>query len=227
MYNKIYLKAKEKNMRLRYVPGQYQYLKTCKKAITEPEKTGYKLNKAFDNKNPIHIELGCGKGKFLRENALNNPNINYFGFENNVKVAYRCAKAAFENDPPNYYIVYSNGDMLKEIFEAGSIDRIYLNFSDPWPKPSHCKRRLTHKNFLDIYRIVLSEDGEIHMKTDNDELFEYSIRQLKTDNWEFIAVTRDLHKSIYKDDNIITEYEERFVNEGKRINKLIVRKKND
>ncbi len=214
-------------MRLRYVSGQYQYLKTCEKTITEPEKTGYKLNKAFDNDNPIHVELGCGKGKFLRENALKNPDINYFGFENNVKVAYRCAKAAFDNDPPNYYIVYSNGDILKEVFEAGSIDRIYLNFSDPWPKPSHCKRRLTHKKFLDVYRAVLSDNGEIHMKTDNVELFEFSISQLKNDSWEFIMVTSDLHKSMYQEDNIMTEYEEKFVNEGRRINKLIVRKKND
>jgi tRNA (guanine-N7-)-methyltransferase len=215
-------------MRLRYVPGQYQYLKSCEKAITEPEKRGQKLNKAFKNNNAVHVELGCGKGKFLRENAIKNPHINYFGFEKSVKVAYRCAKSAFENDPPNYYIVYSNGDILMEVFEEGSIDRIYLNFSDPWSKPSHYKRRLTHKKFLDIYRAVLFENGEIHMKTDNNELFEYSIEQLKIDNnWEFVMITRDLHKSIYNEGNIMTEYEQRFANEGKKINKLIARKKND
>lgn len=214
-------------MRLRYVPGQYQYLKNCDKVITEPEKRGYKLNHAFDNKNPIHVELGCGKGKFLRENAIKNPDINYFGFEKSVKVAYRCAKAAFENDPLNYYIVYSNGDILKDVFEPGSIDRIYLNFSDPWPKPSHYKRRLTHKSFLDVYRIVLTPDGEIHMKTDNDDLFEYSLEELEKDKWEFLLVTRDLHNSIYNEDNIMTEYEEKFAGQGKKINKLIVRKKNE
>ena len=213
-------------MRLRYVPGQYQYLKNCEKVITEPEKQGFKLNKVFNNNNPIHVELGCGKGKFLRENAIKNPHINYFGFEKSVKVAYRCAKSAFENDPPNYYIVYSNGNILKEVFDAGSIDRIYLNFSDPWPKPSHYKRRLTHKNFLDVYKIVLSKNGEIHMKTDNNDLFEYSLEQFEKDNWEFKMVTRDLHNSIHKEDNIMTEYEERFVNEGIKINKLIVRRKN-
>lgn len=204
-------------MRLRYVPGQYQYLKNCEKVITEPEKRGYKLNHAFDNKNPIHVELGCGKGKFLRENAIKNPDINYFGFEKSVKVAYRCAKAAFENDPPNYYIVYSNGDILKDVFEPGSIDRIYLNFSDPWPKPSHYKRRLTHKSFLDVYRIVLTPDGEIHMKTDNDDLFEYSLEELEKDKWEFLLVTRDLHNSIYNEDNIMTEYEEKFAGQGKKL----------
>lgn len=218
---------KEKNMRLRYIPGQYQYLKDCAKAITEPEKTGYKLNFAFNNNNPIHIELGCGKGKFLRETALKNPDINYFGFEKSVKVAYRCAKAVFENDPSNYFIVYSNGDILKDVFEPKSIDRIYLNFSDPWPKPSHYKRRLTHKNFLDVYKLVLKDNGEIHMKTDNNDLFEYSVEQFKEDNWELLMVTRDLHNSPYVEDNVMTEYEERFVSEGKKINKLVARKPNE
>jgi tRNA (guanine-N7-)-methyltransferase len=213
-------------MRLRYVPGQYQYLKECEKVIMEPEKLGYKLNKAFKNKAPIHVEIGCGKGRFLRENAVNNPHINYFGFEKSIKVAYRCAKATFEKDPPNYFIVLASGDILKEVFEEGSIDRIYLNFPDPWPKASHAKRRLTHKNFLDVYWAVLSEKGEIHFKTDNNDLFEYSLEQFNTDKWEFVIVTRDLHKSIYTEGNIMTEYEEKFVSEGKKINKLIVRKKN-
>lgn len=211
-------------MRLRYVPGQYQYLKDCEKAITEPEKTGYKLNEAFKNDNPIHVELGCGKGKFMRETALKNPNVNYFGFEKSVKVAYRCAKSVIENDPPNYFVVYSNGDILKEVFEPNSIERIYLNFSDPWPKPSHYKRRLTHKSFLDVYRIVLTDNGEIHMKTDNNDLFEYSVEQLKEDNWEFVVLTRNLHNSPYALNNVMTEYEEKFVSEGKKINKLIVRR---
>ncbi|HAQ41882.1 MAG TPA: tRNA (guanosine(46)-N7)-methyltransferase TrmB [Clostridiales bacterium] len=211
-------------MRLRYVPGQYQYLRNHEKAITEPEKTGYKLNRAFNNKNPIHVELGCGKGRFLRETALKNQDINYFGFEKNIKVAYRCAKCEYENDPPNYFIVYSNGDILSDVFEPESIERIYLNFSDPWPKPSHYKRRLTYKKFLDVYKVVLTDSGEIHMKTDNNDLFEYSVEQFKEDNWEFLMVTRDLHGSQYAEDNVMTEYEERFVSEGKKINKLIVRK---
>lgn len=214
-------------MRLRYVPGQYRYLQDHEKAITEPEKRGYKLNEVFKNKNPIHVELGCGKGRFLRETAMKNPEINYFGFENNAKVAYRCAKCAPENDPPNYFIVYSGGDILREVFEPNSIERIYLNFSDPWPKPSHCKRRLTHKKYLDVYREVLASNGEIHMKTDNNDLFEFSVCQFKEDNWEFLMITRDLHGSPYAGGNVMTEYEERFVSEGKKINKLIVRKKDN
>lgn len=212
-------------MRLRYIPGQYQYLKNCEKVILEPEKTGYKLNEAFHNNNPIHVELGCGKGKFLRENAVKHPDINYFGFENSIKVAYRCSKCVFENDPSNYFIVYSNGNILKDIFYPKSIERIYLNFSDPWAKPSHSKRRLTHKNFLDVYRIVLADKGEIHMKTDNNDLFEYSVEQFESDNWELLLVTRNLHNCIYKENNIMTEYEEKFVSEGRKINKLIARRK--
>ncbi len=212
-------------MRLRYIPGQYEYLQKDEKSITEPEKRNYKLNKAFNNHNPIHVELGCGKGKFLRETALSNPEINYFGFEKSVKVAYRCAKSRFEADPDNYYIVYSNGDILEEVFEPHSIERIYLNFSDPWPKPSHYKRRMTHKGFLEIYRRVLAPAGELHMKTDNDDLFEYSLQQLEEDNWNLIMVTRDLHNSQYNEGNIMTEYEERFAEEGKKINKLIAKLK--
>ncbi|MFA9423876.1 MAG: tRNA (guanosine(46)-N7)-methyltransferase TrmB [Sedimentibacter sp.] len=210
-------------MRLRYVDGQYEFLQNHEKAITEPEKRGYKLNNAFKNNHLIHVELGCGKGKFVRETALKNPDINYFGFEKSVKVAYRCAKSVLENDPDNYFVVYSNGDILTEVFEPKSIDRIYLNFSDPWPKQSHYKRRLTHKSFLDVYKIVLANEGEIHMKTDNNDLFEYSILQFEEDNWELLMVTRDLHNSEYKKDNVMTEYEERFVEEGKKINKLIAR----
>lgn len=213
-------------MRLRYVPGQYEYLQQHGKAITEPEKRNYKLNDLFNNNNPIYVELGCGKGKFLRNNALQNPEINYIGFEKSVKVAYRCAKSVYENDPDNYYIVYSNGDIIKEVFNPKSIERIYLNFSDPWPKPSHYKRRMTHRNFLHVYKMVLIDSGEIHMKTDNNDLFEYSIKQFKEDNWDLILITRDLHNSSYCQNNIMTEYEERFVKEGRPINKLIAKLKN-
>lgn len=210
-------------MRLRYVPGQYEYLQKNEKAITEPEKREYKLNEAFKNQNPIHVELGCGKGKFLRETALKNPGINYFGFEKSVKVAYRCVKSTFENDPDNYYIVYSNGDILKDVFEEKSVERIYLNFSDPWPKPSHYKRRMTHKGFLDVYRFVLADKGELHMKTDNDDLFQYSLEQLEEDGWELILSTADLHNSPFNEGNVMTEYEERFAADGKKINKLVAR----
>lgn len=211
-------------MRLRYVEGQYDYVKNHPKGIVEPQNYN-DIKEKFDNDHPLHVELGCGKGRFIRGIAKANPNINFLGFEKSIKVAYRCVKCSSEEDAENYYIVYSNGDILSEIFPEKSIERIYLNFSDPWPKPSHYKRRLTHKGFLDIYRKVLVDNGEIHMKTDNNDLFEYSVEQLAEDNWDLILVTRDLHSSEYVDGNIMTEYEEKFSESGKKINKLIARKK--
>lgn len=211
-------------MRLRYVEGQYDYVKDHPKGIVEPQ--NYQdIKSKFENNNPLHVELGCGKGRFIRGMAEANPNVNFLGFEKSIKVAYRCLKCSLEDELNNYYIVYSNGDILSEIFPEKSIERIYLNFSDPWPKPSHYKRRLTHKGFLDIYRKVLVESGEIHMKTDNNDLFEYSVEELTQDNWDLVLVTRDLHNSEYVNGNIMTEYEEKFSESGKKINKLIARKK--
>lgn len=212
-------------MRLRYVDGQYDYVKNHPKGIVEPQDYEYSIREKFKDDNPLHVELGCGKGRFIRGMAANNPGINFLGFEKSIKVAYRCVKCCSDDDAKNYYIVYSNGDILSEIFPEKSIERIYLNFSDPWPKPSHYKRRLTHKGFLDIYRKVLKDNGEIHMKTDNNDLFEYSVEQLEQDNWELVSVTRDLHNSEYYEGNIMTEYEEKFSESGKKINKLIARKR--
>lgn len=212
-------------MRLRYVEGQYDFVKNNPKGIVEPQDYENMIKEKFSNNNPIHIELGCGKGQFIRGMASANPNINFLGFEKSIKVAYRCLKCTSEDDPENYYIVYSNGDILSEIFPEKSIERIYLNFSDPWPKPSHYKRRLTHKNFLQIYKKVLVENGEVHMKTDNNDLFEYSVEQFNEDGWDIILLTRDLHNSEFNIGNIMTEYEEKFVQNGQNINKLIVRKR--
>lgn len=212
-------------MRLRYVEGQYDYVKNHPKGIVDPTDYNYKIKEKFKNDNPIHIELGCGKGQFIRGMAAKYPEVNFLGFEKNIKVAYRCVKCSTDDDPENYYIVFSNGDLLSELFPEKSVERIYLNFSDPWPKPSHYKRRLTHEKFLNLYKKVLVDNGEVHMKTDNNDLFEYSVEQFQKKEWELIMVTRDLHNSPYNDENIMTEYEEKFSSIGKKINKLIARKK--
>lgn len=211
-------------MRLRYVEGQYDYVKEHPKGIVEPQDYEYNIRDKFNNDNPLHIELGCGKGRFIRGMAANNPDINFLGFEKSIKVALRCVKCSSIDDPENYYIVYSNGDVLAEIFPEKSVERIYLNFSDPWPKPSHYKRRLTHKGFLDIYKKVLVDGGEVHMKTDNNDLFEFSVEQFTEDGWDIVILTRHLHNSIYNEGNVMTEYEEKFSESGKKINKLIARK---
>lgn len=211
-------------MRLRYVEGQYDFVKEHKKGIVDPQDYSKDILTKFKNNNPIHVELGCGKGQFIRNISLVNPNINFLGFEKNIKVAYRCIKSSSEEDASNYYIVYSDGNILKDVFPKESIERIYLNFSDPWPKPSHYKRRLTHKRFLDIYDKVLVKNGEIHMKTDNTELFDFSLVQLEENDWSIIKVTRDLHNSDLSNKNILTEYEEKFSSLGKNINMVIARK---
>ena len=212
-------------MRLRYVEGQYDLVKNHPKGIVEPQ--DYKeniVNKFANRDNPLHIELGCGKGQFIRGMAAANPNVNFLGFEKSIKVALRCVKCCSDTDPENFYIVYSNGDVLASLFPENSVERIYLNFSDPWPKPGHYKRRLTHKGFLDIYKKVLVENGQVHMKTDNMDLFEYSVEQFKENGWELLLVTYDLHNSQHNQGNIMTEYEEKFSSQGKKINKLIGRR---
>lgn len=212
-------------MRLRHVENGFEILSKHPKVITKPERYNRKLTKIFNDNNPIHIELGSGKGRFITGLSKKNPNINYFGFEKDTKVIFRWLKNINKDSPSNYYIVHSNADMILEIFEENTIDRIYLNFSDPWPKPRHHKRRLTDKQFLDLYNVILKKDGELHLKTDNNDLFEFSILQLKENDWEIKLLTRDLYESEYLEGNVMTEYEERFVIEGKNINKLIARKK--
>lgn len=208
-------------MRLKYIPGQYEYINEHQRAITEPERLSVRLNHIFTDEKPLYVELGCGKGQFIRGLAVANPDVNFLGFEKSVKVAYRCVKAIDEDSPANFYIVYAGGEVLADVVDANSLARIYLNFSDPWPKPRHYKRRMTHPDFLKIYEKVLISEGELHMKTDNDDLFEYSVEQIEAANWQIHVLTRDLHHSPYNDGNIMTEYEERFVSEGKTINKLI------
>ena len=208
-------------MRLKYIPGQYEYIKEHPRAIAEPEKLSIKLNHIFSDERPLYVELGCGKGQFIRKLAAANSEANLLGFEKSVKVAYRCVKAIDEDSPLNFYIVYAGGEALADLVDAHSVARIYLNFSDPWPKPRHYKRRMTHPDFLKKYERALTRGGELHMKTDNDDLFEYSVEQIEAANWRMLALTRDLHNSAYSQGNIMTEYEERFVSEGKTINKLI------
>lgn len=213
-------------MRLRHVKNGFEILRAHLAVITQPENYNYELQNIFNNNNPIHIELGSGKGKFIREISKLNKEINYFGFEKDTKVIYRWLKEIEFDYDNSYYIVHSNADMLTEIFTEKAIDRIYLNFSDPWPKPRRYKRRLTHKRFLDMYKHILKVNGEIHFKTDNNDLFEYSVEQFKKNNWNIVLLTRDLYNSYYLDGNVSTEYEEKFVSEGKKINKIIVKLEN-
>ena len=173
--------------------------------------TEYKGNwhKLFGNDNPIHIEIGMGKGQFLSTLATKNPNVNYIGIEKFSSVLLRASEKLELLELTNVKIINVDAKNLEEVFAEDEIDRIYLNFSDPWPKNAHAKRRLTSNRFLPIYEKILQKNGEIHFKTDNRILFEFSLESLNNYGLQLSNISLDLHNSDYPD-NIVTEYEEKF-----------------
>ena len=177
--------------------------------VADPANYKGKWYEVFGNNNPIHIEIGMGKGQFLTELALRNPDINYIGIEKFTSVILRASEKLETVDVSNVRIINVDALNLNDFFEVGEVDRIYLNFSDPWPKNAHAKRRLTSNRFLPIYETILNKDGEIHFKTDNRLLFEFSLESLNNYGLILSNISLDLHKSDCPD-NIMTEYEERF-----------------
>lgn len=184
-----------------------------------------KWNSQFKNDNPIYLEIGMGKGKFLLEHARLNPNINYIGCELSDSVIYKAAekaeKAKQEENITNLLMINNDACMLNDIFSSGEVSKVYLNFSDPWPKSRHTKRRLTADTFLNVYKNLLGVDGIIEMKTDNRKLFEFSLTKFNEFGWIFEELSLDLHSD--KEDIITTEYEDRFVNLGQPIYYVKVR----
>lgn len=184
-----------------------------------------KWNSQFKNDNPIYLEIGMGKGKFLLEHARLNPNINYIGCELSDSVIYKAAekaeKAKQEENITNLLMINNDACMLNDIFSSGEVSKVYLNFSDPWPKSRHAKRRLTADTFLNVYKNLLGVDGIIEMKTDNRKLFEFSLTKFNEFGWIFEELSLDLHSD--KEDIITTEYEDRFVNLGQPIYYVKVR----
>ncbi|WP_105618587.1 tRNA (guanosine(46)-N7)-methyltransferase TrmB [Vallitalea okinawensis] len=210
-------------MRLRNIKDTDLKFANCKAIIEDA--AVYKGNwkeTYFKNNNPIHVEFGMGKGQFLSTHAINNSDINYVGFEKFTKVLVRALDKFDELE--NAAIVRMDVEAIEDVFEEGEIDIIYLNFSDPWPKDRHGKRRLTYRTFLDRYRTILKDKGEVHFKTDNQDLFDFSIEEFQERGWNLRNVTRDLHHSEYIEGNIMTEYEERYVSIGQPIYRLIAMK---
>lgn len=188
--------------------------------LAEPEKMNNGWHDLFGNDNPIHIEVGTGMGQFIIGMALANPNVNYIGIEHFDNVIVSALEKAIDaNKPSNLRLFRANGMQLVDIFHGGEIDRVYLNFSDPWPKERHAKRRLTHETFLKLYESVLKPGGEIHFKTDNRLLFEYSLVSMSTYGMKLEYVSLDLHAEM-PEDNIMTEYEEKFSAKGQPIYRL-------
>ena len=213
-------------MRLRNIPGADEYIANCEYVINDP--TDYKglWNKEiFSNSNSLHIEIGMGKGQFITQMAANNPDINYLGIERYSSVLLRAANK-FEKEPlDNLRFLCVDARKLTDIFDKNEIDRIYLNFSDPWPKDRHAKRRLTSPIFLELYSEIIREDGLLEFKTDNTNLFDYSIMTIDESSlWEMCNYTYDLHNEpSMNEGNIMTEYEEKFVGQGNPIHKLIAK----
>jgi tRNA (guanine-N7-)-methyltransferase len=204
-------------MRLRNKPWAKDKLQQYSNyVVQEPEKFRGNWGDAFEKKQPLHIEIGTGKGQFITGMAKANPDINYIGIELQESVIVSALDRLIEAELPNCKLMNVNGAELDKYFESGDVSRVYLNFSDPWPKTRHEKRRLTFKSFLEVYEAILVKNGEIHFKTDNQGLFEYSLVSFSHYGMLLKYVSLDLHNSDYEG-NIMTEYEEKFSSRGSRI----------
>ncbi|MDY4762058.1 tRNA (guanosine(46)-N7)-methyltransferase TrmB [Streptococcus thoraltensis] len=204
-------------MRVRKRKGAEDYLENHPQyVILNPEDAKGKWHQVFGNNNPIHIEVGSGKGAFITGMALQNPNINYIGIDIQVSVLSYALDKVIESQAPNVRLLRVDGSSLTNYFEDGEVALMYLNFSDPWPKTKHEKRRLTYKTFLDTYKQILPEHGEIHFKTDNRGLFEYSLASFSQYGMLLKQVWLDLHASDYEG-NVMTEYEQKFSSKGQVI----------
>ena len=204
-------------MRVRKRKGAEDYLENHPQyVILNPEDAKGKWHQVFGNDNPIHIEVGSGKGAFITGMALENPNINYIGIDIQVSVLSYALDKVIESQAPNVRLLRVDGSSLTNYFEDGEVHLMYLNFSDPWPKTRHEKRRLTYKTFLETYQQILPEHGEIHFKTDNRGLFEYSLASFSQYGMTLKQVWLDLHASNYES-NVMTEYEQKFSEKGQVI----------
>ena len=187
--------------------------------ITDPENYKGKWNEVFGNNNPIHVEIGCGKGSFIVGMAKMYPDVNFIAIEKVEDVIVMAMEKAIANEIENVRFMDLDAERIEEFFEKGEIQRIYLNFSDPWKKGKQAKRRLTHKNFLDRYKKVLNSGDYIWFKTDNQKLFEFSLNSFCTEGFKLRNITLDLHNSGFEG-NVITEYEQRFLDLGQPIYRL-------
>lgn len=175
----------------------------------------------FHNDNPIHIEIGMGKGQFIIQLAKENPDINFIGIEKYSSVLVRALDKRAELELDNLLFMRMDAEDLATYFDRDEVAKIYLNFSDPWPKDRHAKRRLTSRNFLERYDKVLKKDGYVQFKTDNRPLFDFSLIELDESNWIKDEVDFDLHKDGPAPNNVMTEYEQKFYSQGKPICRFV------
>ena len=211
-------------MRLRNIPGSKEAIGNSEYVILEESGCAGKWREIFGNENPVHIEIGTGKGRFLMTLAGQNPGINYVGIEKYSSVLLRALQKMEETPLSNVRFIRMEAEHILRYFEKGEVEKIYLNFSDPWPKERHAKRRLMSREFLDRYRVLLKKDGLLEFKTDNRDLFDFGVEETEPARWEILAITYDLHNDEKMNPgNIMTEYEERFSSKGNPIYKYMIR----
>lgn len=210
-------------MRLRNVTGSREMIGESRFVVHEPEQQKGMWRSAFGNDRPVYVEIGMGKGRFLMDMARLNPEINFIGIEKYSTVLLRAVQKLEEEELPNVRLLRMDAEDLENVFADGELDRIYLNFSDPWPKDRHAKRRLESRQFLARYDKILKKDGTIEFKTDNRPLFDFALEEVKEAGWRLDEMTYDLHHDERLcAGNVMTEYEERFSSQGNTICKYII-----
>lgn len=205
-------------MRLRKQQGVKEKLSQYPETVIlleEPEIVSW--DDIFEKKQPIKLEIGTGKGNFIIEMARQNPSINYIGMELRDQVLLKAVKKALEYDLKNLKFLVADANNIEQLFSSESVNGIYLNFSDPWPKKRHYKRRLTYRGFIEKYNMILQRDSWVIFKTDNLTLFQFTLNELAAVGLPMKKITLDLHNDVEFDNNIMTEYEEKFSNLGNKI----------
>ena len=211
-------------MRLRNIPGAEEKIEASPFVVQDPASFRGRWKEAvFPGVKRFYLEIGCGKGIFLHTLSERDPETGFLGIEKMSSVLLRAVEKFGAEEQANLRFLRMDAENITECFAPGEVDRIYLNFSDPWPKDRHHKRRLTSREFLARYAEVLSPGGTLEFKTDNEALFDFSLEELSAVHWTVTAMTRDLHRSPMNEGNVMTEYEDRFSTLGNRILKLIAK----
>lgn len=197
--------------------------------VLEPGEYKGKWADLFGNDRPIHVEFGMGKGQFISQMSFRNPDINYIGFDMYDELVRRASDKARNawserevDTPPNLKLALANIETIENVFEEGEIERVYLNFSDPWPKSRHARRRLTHPRFLTKYRYILNSNGQIHFKTDSETLFEFSLNSFADSGLQMTNISLNLHRDGINEEHVMTEYEQKFMGKGMNIHRVEV-----
>lgn len=205
-------------MRMRYKPWAEDYLKKEPNIVDIDGSHAGRISEWFDNDQPIYIEVGSGMGQFITTLAAKHPEINFISMEREKSVMIKVLDKVIEQGLTNIKLICNDAIELNDYFKDGEVSRLYLNFSDPWPKKRHTKRRLTYQTYLALYKQVLKDDGEIHFKTDNRGLFAYSLESMSQFGMYFTKINLNLHED--DEENIETEYERKFSDKGSRIYRM-------